>query len=74
MVAFLAGSQSAAALCDSYARDWRREFVSRVRLGRLLQIFMLRPRLLGFGLRLLNAAPGMGEYMVTHTREAREAR
>jgi flavin-dependent dehydrogenase len=74
MLAFLSGSQSATALCQGYARDWRRQFGGRVRLGRLLQVFMLRPRLLGFGLRLLNAAPGMGEYMVTHTREAREAR
>ena len=74
MVAFLLGSQSATAFCNGYARDWRREFAGRVRLGRLLQVFMLRPWLLGFGLRLLNAAPGMGEYMVTHTREAREAR
>jgi flavin-dependent dehydrogenase len=74
MLAFLSGNQSAAVLCKGYTRDWRRQFVGRLRLGRLLQVFMLRPWLLGFGLRLLNAAPGMGEYMVTHTREAREAR
>jgi flavin-dependent dehydrogenase len=74
LLAFLAGGQTAADVCQGYARDWQRQFAVRVRLGRLLQVFMLRPRLLGFGLRLLNAAPGMGEFVVTHTREAREAR
>jgi flavin-dependent dehydrogenase len=73
LLAFLAGSQSAAEVCQSYARDWRQRFTGRVRLGRLLQVAMLRPRLLGLGLRLLNAAPGMGEYVVTHTREVRDA-
>ncbi len=72
LLAFLAGRQTAAQACAGYARDWRRQFAGRVRLGRLLQVFMLRPRLLGFGLRVLNAAPGMGEFVVTHTREARE--
>lgn len=71
---YLCAGRSAAELCRGYARDWQRQFGGRLRLGRLLQMFMLRPRLLGFGLRLLNAAPGMGEYMVAHTREAREAR
>jgi menaquinone-9 beta-reductase len=73
LLAFLSGGQSAAALCQGYARDWRRQFAGRVRLGRLLQVAMLRPRLLGLGLRLLNAVPGMGEYVVTHTREVRDA-
>jgi len=45
-----------------------------VRLGRLLQVAMLRPRLLGWGLRLLNAAPGLGDYVVRHTRAARDMR
>ena len=69
LLAFLAGQQTAAQACAGYARDWRRQFAGRVRLGRLLQVFMLRPRLLGFGLRVLRAAPGMGEFVVTHTRE-----
>jgi len=73
LLAFLSGSQSAADVCQGYARDWQRRFAGRVRLGRLLQVAMLRPRLLGLGLRLLNAAPGMGEYVVTHTREVRDA-
>jgi flavin-dependent dehydrogenase len=71
---FLTGRQSASELCQGYARDWRRQFAGRVRLGRLLQIFMLRPRLLGWGLRLLSAAPAMGDYLVMHTREVRDVR
>ena len=73
LLAFLAGRQTAAQACEGYARDWRRQFAGRVRLGRLLQVFMLRPRLLGFGLRVLNVAPGMGEFVVTHTREVQKA-
>ena len=69
VLAYLAGQQSAAELCQGYARDWQREFGARVRLGRLLQTFLLRPRLLGLGLRLLGAAPALGEYLVRHTRE-----
>ena len=71
---FLSGGQSAAELCQGYERDWRRQFGGRVQLGRWLQLAMVRPRWLSWGLRLLNVAPGMGEYVVTHTREAREAR
>jgi flavin-dependent dehydrogenase len=72
VLAYLAGEQTAAEVCQGYARDWRRQFGRRVQLSRLLQVFMLRPRLLGLGLRLLRAAPAMGDYMLTHTREARE--
>jgi flavin-dependent dehydrogenase len=72
VLAYLAGEQTAVELCRGYARDWRGQFGRRVRLGRLLQVFMLRPRLLGLGLRLLKSAPAMGDYVVTHTREARE--
>lgn len=74
LLSFLAGRQSAAEVCRAYPRDWQRQFGGRVRLGRLLQVVLLQPRWLGWGLRLLHAAPGMGEYLVTHTREAREAR
>ncbi len=72
VLAYLDGRQTAAAMCQGYARDWRRSFGGRVWLARLLQEFMLRPRWLGVGLRLLGAAPVMGEYVVRHTREARE--
>ncbi len=70
--AYLAGEQTAAEMCQGYARDWRRNFGSRVWLAQRLQGFMLRPRWLGVGLRLLQAAPAMGAYMVRHTRETRE--
>jgi flavin-dependent dehydrogenase len=67
---FLSGRCSAVSLMDGYARAWSREFNARLRLGRLLQIVMLRPRLLGLGLRLLSAAPALGRYVVARTRAA----
>ena len=74
LAAFLAGRQSAAEGCQGYARDGPRPFAGRVRLGRLLQVAMLRPGLLCLGLRVLSAVPGMGEFVLTHTREAQRAR
>lgn len=73
VLAYLDGEQTAAEMCQGYARDWRRNFGGRVWLAQRLQWVMLRPRWLGAGLRLLQAAPAMGEYMVRHTREARAA-
>ena len=55
----------------AYARAWQREFGSRLRVGRLAQAFLLRPRWLALGLRLLQAAPALGTYLVTHTRDLR---
>jgi flavin-dependent dehydrogenase len=55
-------------LMRRYARAWQGEFGARLRLGRLLQPLMLRPRLLGPALRLLNAAPALARYLVLHTR------
>jgi flavin-dependent dehydrogenase len=65
---FLAGSVPGAQFTHGYARAWRSEFGARLRLGRLLQPLMLRPPLLGPALRLLNAAPALARYLVTHTR------
>jgi flavin-dependent dehydrogenase len=64
----LAGSLSSTQLIRGYARAWQGEFGARLRLGRVLQPLMLRPRLLGPALRLLNAAPALARYLVTHTR------
>ncbi|MGH2522843.1 MAG: NAD(P)/FAD-dependent oxidoreductase [Anaerolineales bacterium] len=68
---FLQGQFAADELCGGYASAWRREFAPRLRLGRFLQIFMLRPRWLSFGLRLIRAVPPLGRYVVTHTRDVR---
>jgi flavin-dependent dehydrogenase len=66
---YLAGRASAEALRRRYAAGWQRAFGSRLRLARALQALMLRPAWLGPGLRLLKAAPRLGQYLVTHTRE-----
>ncbi len=55
----------------AYARAWQREFGGRLRVGRLAQAFLLRPRWLALGLRLLHLAPALGTYLVTHTRDLR---
>ncbi len=66
--AYLRGEWSASQLRRRYAAAWRREFGSRLRLGRLLQAFMLRPRLFGLALGTIAALPPLGRYFVTHTR------
>ncbi len=65
---FLTGKSSAAELLQRYTLEWRRAFGRRLMLARVLQVVMLRPRLLSMGLRLLTAVPPLGEYLVTHTR------
>jgi menaquinone-9 beta-reductase len=66
---FLGEQQNAAALRSSYAMAWRRQFDSRLRLGRFLQTFMLKPSLLSTGLRLMNTIPPLGTYFLNHTRD-----
>ena len=48
--------------------QWKREFGTRLTLARFLQVFMLHPRLLSLGLRLIAAIPALGQSLVTHTR------
>ena len=69
--AFLRGELSAAEFRALYAARWTQTFTPRLQLGRALQIIMLRPALLGAGLRLLHRLPGVGGYLVRNTRDAR---
>jgi flavin-dependent dehydrogenase len=71
LLPFLAGSRSPAALTAGYGRAWQREFGPRLRVGRLAQAVMLRPRLFGAALRVFQSAPALGQYFVTHTRDLR---
>ena len=72
--AFLGGRLSAEQVRRDYPRAWRREFGARHRLAGLLQPLMLRPRLLGPGLRLMDAVPPLGRYLIAHTRDLRRLR
>jgi len=54
-----------------YTEDWRHTFAARLRLGRTLQTLMLHPSLLTPGLRLMRALPGVGNWLITHTRDMR---
>ena len=71
---FLSGRLSAAEFRRRYAADWQREFGARLRLGRWLQAFMLRPGLLAHALQIVNAVPPLGRYLVTHTRDMKPLR
>jgi flavin-dependent dehydrogenase len=66
---FLSGHFPARALRRRYVAHWQREFSAQLRLGRFLQAIMLRPAWLAHGLRLLNAVPPLGRYVLTHTRD-----
>lgn len=66
---YLTTSLDAAMLRREYAQTWRRQFQARLRLGRFLQAFMLRPHLLTSGLHLLNVLPALGQYFLTRTRD-----
>ncbi len=52
-----------------YARDWERAFAGRVRLARLLQKILLRPHLAHPALRIANAFPWLGLWLMRHTRD-----
>jgi len=71
IVRFLAGERAPASTMSDYTRAWRTEFGARVRVGRLAQALMLRPSVFGLALHLLNAAPSLGRYFVTRTRDLR---
>jgi menaquinone-9 beta-reductase len=66
---FLDGRMTAIQLRKQYPAVWRREFGGRLRLGRWLQKLMLRPRLLAWGLGAMNRLPGLGTYLIQHTRD-----
>ena len=68
---FLAGRLSVNGLQRRYAAQWRRAFGSRLRLARVLQGLMLRPRLLSPALRVVAAVPPLGDFIVRHTRDTR---
>jgi flavin-dependent dehydrogenase len=66
---FLDGEYTPIELRQRYTQDWKCEFDRRLKLGRVLQAIMLRPRLLALGLRALNALPQLGDYLVRNTRD-----
>jgi flavin-dependent dehydrogenase len=68
--AYLSGQISAEELRRYYHAEWWAAFRLRLRLSRLLQAWMLRPGWLTPGLQLMNAAPMLGHFLVTHTRDS----
>lgn len=68
---FLRDELSPDVLRRQYPAAWQREFWLRLRLGRLLQTFMLRPQPLALGLHLMNAVPLLGHFFIHQTRDVR---
>lgn len=66
--AYLNGAISARELVRNYAAAWRQTFGFRLKMGRILQAIMLRPRYLSPGINLLNRLPRLGQYLVNSTR------
>jgi flavin-dependent dehydrogenase len=67
---YLSEQISAVTLRQQYVAEWRRAFRLRLRLSRMLQAILLRPGWLTPGLRLINASPTLGHFLVTHTRDS----
>ncbi len=68
VASFLAARVSPDAMTHLYAQRWRREFASRLRLGRALQPLMLHPTLFSVGLKAMIAVPPFGDYLWKQTR------
>lgn len=66
---FLRERLSVEALRDRYTQSWRREFSGRLRLGRMLQNALFRPRLARLGLVALNRFPALGTRLIRATRD-----
>lgn len=66
---FLSHLQDAETMKRGYAEAWHRTFAGRLRLGHALQNIMLRPRLIGPGLRVMNRIPPLGDWLVRQTRD-----
>jgi flavin-dependent dehydrogenase len=67
--AYLTHQLSAEAMKQLYARTWHRTFRRRLQLGRGLQSIMLRPKILGIGLQVINLLPAIGDFLVAQTRD-----
>jgi flavin-dependent dehydrogenase len=66
---FLHGALTPEGLTRGYKAAWHGQFDARLRLGRWLQAFMLRPAALTMGLRVVRHVPALGSYFVQHTRD-----
>jgi menaquinone-9 beta-reductase len=71
---WLSGAIGSDQMLREYSQNWQQTFAMRLRLGRVLQSFMLRPALLTPGLRLMNLMPMLGDFIVTQTRDLKLAK
>lgn len=69
---YLRGDWDARALQREYTAAWNQQFNPRLWWGRRLQAVMFRPRLLGFGLRIMQRWPALGSFFIRQTRQSTE--
>jgi flavin-dependent dehydrogenase len=67
--AFLTKKLTAQEVTRGYAASWRRIFAARLRTANFLQTVMLHVPLINGGLRLVNAIPAIGQFMIQQTRD-----
>lgn len=70
---FLRGEVGASAFKQGYARAWHQHFGWRMQLGRWLHQGFVRPGVAGAGLRLCQAVPRLGSWLIAQTRDTRAA-
>ena len=68
VAAFLDGDLSADALKAQHTRTWRREFGTRMRLGRWLHHAYCRPALARWGVETCRRVPSLGRWLIQKTR------
>jgi flavin-dependent dehydrogenase len=65
---FLAGSASSAQLRECYTSAWNEAFGMRLRLGRGIHRAALRPGWAAMAVRACRWMPGLGRWLIQHTR------
>ena len=65
---FLTGTLPAADLLAGYASAWKRSFLPRMRLARLLEVGMEREEWCSIGIKACNTLPALGQWLIRKSR------
>ena len=66
---YLHGNISVSLLKERYLGNWKSEFDSRLRWGRLLQYILFQPFLASGSVALISRFPRLGEFLISQTRD-----
>ncbi len=67
---YLSGEISAENMRSEYPAAWEARFSGRLRLGRLLQPLLFRAHTAALVLKVINAFPPAGRFLINHTRQS----